>query len=218
MGCLNGGKTEGNNPPHSVSQPRVRPSPSPCAPNRIGTPADGCACACLLGAAMSEPDWRAFEAELRTRVPELALELLGNPTFRVGQEWRWGRKGSLSVVVSGDKAGMWFDHEIGQGGGFIDLVGRDLRMVRSEANNWIADRIGKGGRVWPVRQRPAPRAITANVPTAQPLAFDPASSPGIHMKESSASVPIRADETARRAARIWSRACPALDGHAYLTR
>lgn len=167
---------------------------------------------------MSEPDWGAFDAELRARVPELALELLGNPTFRLGQEWRWGRKGSLSVVVSGDKAGMWFDHEIGQGGGFIDLVGRDLRMVRSEANNWIADRIGTGGRFWPVRQRPAPRAIPANVPTARSLAFDPASSPGIHMKESSASVPIRADETARRAARIWSRACPALDDHAYLTR
>jgi hypothetical protein len=42
---------------------------------------------CLLGAAMSEPDWGAFDAELRARVPELALELLGNPTFRVGQEW-----------------------------------------------------------------------------------------------------------------------------------
>ena len=167
---------------------------------------------------MSEPDWGAFDAELRARVPELALELLGNPTFRLGQEWRWGRKGSLSVVVSGDKAGMWFDHEIGQGGGFIDLVGRDLRMVRSEANNWIADRIGTGGRVWPVRQRPAPRAIPTNVPTARSLAFDPASSPGIHMRESSASVLIRADETALRAARIWSRACPALDGHAYLTR
>ena len=166
---------------------------------------------------MSEPDWRAFDAELRARVPELALELLGNPTFRLGQEWRWGRKGSLSVVVSGDKAGMWFDHEIGQGGGFIDLVSRDLRMVRSEANNWIADRIGTGGRFWPVRQRPAPRAITANVPTARPSAIDPAS-PGIHMKERSASVLIRADETALRAARIWSRACPALDDHAYLTR
>ena len=166
---------------------------------------------------MSEPDWGAFDAELRARVPELALELLGNPTFRLGQEWRWGRKGSLSVVVSGDKAGMWFDHEIGQGGGFIDLVGRDLRMVRSEANNWIADRIGTGGRFWPVRQRPAPRAITANVPTARPSAIDPAS-PGIHMKERSASVLIRADETALRAARIWSRACPAPDDHAYLTR
>ena len=75
---------------------------------------------------MSGRDWRAFDAELRARVPELAVELLGKPTFRAGQEWRWGRKGSLAVVVTGDRAGMWFDHEEGRGGWFSDLVGRDL--------------------------------------------------------------------------------------------
>jgi hypothetical protein len=53
---------------------------------------------------MSGRDWRAFDAELRARVPELAVELLGKPTFRAGQEWRWGRKGSLSVVISGARA------------------------------------------------------------------------------------------------------------------
>ncbi|MFN3592525.1 MAG: hypothetical protein ACK4TG_10100, partial [Thermaurantiacus sp.] len=75
---------------------------------------------------MSGRDWRAFDAELRARVPELAVELLGKPTFRAGQEWRRGRKGSLSVVVGGARAGMWFDHEEGRGGWFPDLVGRDL--------------------------------------------------------------------------------------------
>ena len=90
---------------------------------------------------MSGPDWQAFDAELRVRVPKLAVEILGKPSFRVGQEWRWGRKGSLSVVVSGDKAGMWFDHEAGEGGGFVDLVGRDLSLSRADANDWIADRM-----------------------------------------------------------------------------
>ena len=52
----------------------------------------------------------AFDAELRARVPELVVELLGKPTFHAGQEWRWGRKGSLSVVVGGARAGMWFDY------------------------------------------------------------------------------------------------------------
>lgn len=33
------------------------------------------------------------------RVPELAVELLGKPTFRAGHEWRWGCKSSLSVVA-----------------------------------------------------------------------------------------------------------------------
>ena len=37
---------------------------------------------------MSGRDWQAFDAELRARIPELAVELLGKPTFRAGREWR----------------------------------------------------------------------------------------------------------------------------------
>ena len=88
---------------------------------------------------MTGREWRAFDAELRARVPELAVELLGKPTFRMGQEWRWGRKGSLSVVIGGARAGMWFDHEEGRGGWFSDLVGRDLGLAREDATDWIAD-------------------------------------------------------------------------------
>ena len=91
---------------------------------------------------MSGRDWQAFDAELRARMPELATELLGKPSFRAGQEWRWGRKGSLSVVIAGPKAGMWFDHEIGEGGGFIDLVARTRGLSRRDALDWTADRIG----------------------------------------------------------------------------
>ncbi len=40
---------------------------------------------------MSGWDWQAFDAELRARAQELAVELLGNPSLRAGQEWRWGR-------------------------------------------------------------------------------------------------------------------------------
>ena len=42
---------------------------------------------------MSGRDWQAFAAELRARAPEIAAELLGKPSSRTGQEWRWGRKG-----------------------------------------------------------------------------------------------------------------------------
>ena len=65
---------------------------------------------------MSGRDWQAFDAELRARMPELCVELLGKPRFRAGREWRWGRKGSLSVIIAGTKAGVWFDHEAGDGG------------------------------------------------------------------------------------------------------
>lgn len=62
---------------------------------------------------MSGGDWHAFDREVRIRVRELALELLGKPGLRTPDEWRWGRKGSLSLVMSSERAGLWFDHELG---------------------------------------------------------------------------------------------------------
>ena len=45
-------------------------------------------------------------AALRERLPELARELLGHPTIQSSREWRWGRHGSLSLVMAGAKAGQ----------------------------------------------------------------------------------------------------------------
>jgi putative DNA primase/helicase len=164
---------------------------------------------------MSGRDWRAFDAELRARVPELAVELLGKPTFRAGQEWRWGRKGSLSVVVGGARAGMWFDHEEGRGGWFSDLVGRDLGMAREDATDWIADRIGMAALPRPARQRSAPgpcrRTIRASRQRHRSTA-PPESNPD----DDAAPAPNRADEAAERAARIWTSARPAPADHPYL--
>ncbi|MCA8881994.1 MAG: toprim domain-containing protein, partial [Rhodobacteraceae bacterium] len=164
---------------------------------------------------MSGRDWRAFDAELRARVPELAVELLGKPTFRAGQEWRWGRKGSLSVVVGGARAGMWFDHEEGRGGWFSDLVGRDLGMAWEDATDWIADRIGMAALPLPARQRSTQGATAANdpgEPPTEPATAPPESNPD----DDAAPAPNRADEAAERAARIWTSARPALGDHPYL--
>ena len=89
-------------------------------------------------------DWQAFDAELSARVLEFVLELLAKPSFRAGQEWRWGRKESLSVVIGGADAGIWFDHVACDGGRLVDLVGRDLGLSRGDALAWTADRIGMG--------------------------------------------------------------------------
>jgi putative DNA primase/helicase len=156
---------------------------------------------------MSGRDWHVFDTELRARVPELAVELLGQPTFRAGQEWRWGRKGSLSVVIAGPRAGMWFDHEAGKGGGFVDLVGRDLGMARSDASDWIADRIGMVSRHRPAGRRAGravPRAVAANAPV--PPQPQPDADPAVS----------RTEDAAGRAARIWTAAGPAPADHPYL--
>ncbi|HMM08772.1 MAG TPA: toprim domain-containing protein [Paracoccus solventivorans] len=164
---------------------------------------------------MSARDWQAFDAELSARVPELVVELLGKPTLRTGHEWRWGRKGSLSVVIGGAKAGMWFDHEAGGGGGFIDLVGRNLGLSRGDALDWTADRIGMGRRHRPARTRPAPPILSTNTPTLSQAQPGTETSPQPHLDDLDPAV-ARAEEAAARAARIWANACPAPDGHSYL--
>jgi putative DNA primase/helicase len=164
---------------------------------------------------MSGRDWRAFDAERRARVPELAVELLGKPTSRAGQEWRWGRKGSLSVVVGGARAGMWFDHEEGRGGWFSDLVGRDLGMAREDATDWIADRIGMAALPRPARQRSTQGATPAN-DSGEPLTAPSTAPPVCNLDADTPPAPNRANEAAERATRIWTSARPGPEDHPYL--
>src|SRR5262249_34989771 len=51
---------------------------------------------------------------------------LGTPNSYLSsnQELRFGRRGSLAVVIAGMRAGTWFDHENGVGGDLFDLIRR----------------------------------------------------------------------------------------------
>jgi putative DNA primase/helicase len=149
-------------------------------------------------------DWDAFDAELRARVAELAEELLGAPSLRGRQEWRWGRRGSLSVMVGGARAGQWYDHERGEGGGFPSLVARELGTDRAGALDWLDRRIGT---------LPAPR------PSPKRKAAPPRPQP----QGSTASTDATLDAPATRAERsrnaavaIWGLAQPAIPEHPYL--
>jgi putative DNA primase/helicase len=164
---------------------------------------------------MSGRDWQAFDAELRARVQDLAVELLGQPNFKTGQEWRWGRKGSLSVVIAGEKAGMWFDHEAAEGGGFVDLFRRELGLSHSEANNRIADRIGMGERHRRVARRAGASVPPANAPNRPPV--PPRAEGGVPAPGGGADrAAMRIEDAAARAARIWAAASPAPVDHPYL--
>jgi putative DNA primase/helicase len=157
---------------------------------------------------MRARDWQDFDAELRTRLPELVVELLGQPSSKTGQEWRWGHKGSLAVIISGPKAGMWFDHEAGDGSHFSDLVGRELSVPRSDANDWIADRMGMTQGPRPRRQHDRSQRKPANRPAPPPrVASGPA--------ENTPTI-SPADAAAARAARIWASAPSAPADHPYL--
>jgi hypothetical protein len=62
---------------------------------------------------------------LAARAAKVTLALLGEPNSRSGRrELRFGRKGSLSVMIAGPKAGSWYDHEAGAGGDLLSLIQR----------------------------------------------------------------------------------------------
>lgn len=68
--------------------------------------------------------------------------LLGEPRHVNGHEWRYGKRGSLSVLVDGEKVGQWYDHERGEGGGMLDLVQIKLGLGRGDAVAWLSEHLG----------------------------------------------------------------------------
>jgi RecA-family ATPase len=51
--------------------------------------------------------------------PDVAKQLLGEPSSTSSEQLRWGRKGSMALNLS---EGTFYDHEAGVGGGVIDLI------------------------------------------------------------------------------------------------
>ena len=74
---------------------------------------------------MQSVDWQRI-------APEVAKQLLGEPTSTSSNELRWGRKGSFVLNL---EAGTWFDFENDKGGGLIDLIkhmNQDVNTVLKE--------------------------------------------------------------------------------------
>jgi putative DNA primase/helicase len=71
-------------------------------------------------------DMEAVRADLATHAAEVAIAVLGEPNRSMSnrRELRFGRKGSLSVVIAGPDSGLYFDHENDTGGDLIHLIQR----------------------------------------------------------------------------------------------
>jgi hypothetical protein len=79
-----------------------------------------------MDASPATADLDEIRAGLAAGIEALSLDLLGEPTAKGRSEWRWGRRGSLSVVVRGPKHGLWHDHERGEGGDALSWTRRFL--------------------------------------------------------------------------------------------
>jgi putative DNA primase/helicase len=128
-------------------------------------------------------------------MPEVAPRLLGERNSKLSncKEWRFGAHGSLAVNL---EAGTWFDHELGEGGGVLDLI------------RWKANLRTNGEAVkWLNVQGVNPDAAT--VPVAQIKA---------EQAQREAEEARRAEIAAKRAKNRWSPATPAAADNPYLVK
>jgi putative DNA primase/helicase len=85
-------------------------------------------------------------AALVARAGKVAVALLGEPNRAMSsrRELRFGKHGSMAVVVAGPKGGLWRDHETGEGGDLFDLIARLRGGGFKDALEYATDLVGTG--------------------------------------------------------------------------
>jgi hypothetical protein len=79
---------------------------------------------------------------LSSHIEDLARHLLGEPRQRTTSEWRYGAKGSLSVVTRGRKRGKFFNYESGANGDALELVKATFGTSTIKAMRWADEWLG----------------------------------------------------------------------------
>jgi putative DNA primase/helicase len=102
-------------------------------------------------------DLEDLRAALNNRAADLATYLLGDHNRKMSsrRDLRFGRHGSLSIVIAGPKIGGWFDHETGEHGGMFDLVMREQGCSFVEALHFAREYLGDA----PLPAKPKPTLL-----------------------------------------------------------
>jgi putative DNA primase/helicase len=132
------------------------------------------------------------------RVNDLARTLLGSPNKALSTkaELRFGNSGSLSVAVSGARAGLWYSFEDGIGGGPLELIMRERGLSPAEGFRWARAWLGGSfslgdSHSLKASRRSAPSSANGN--RAKAPEPDPREDPTVHARRIWAeSVPIAA--------------------------
>lgn len=74
--------------------------------------------------------------EFAAIIGPLAQSFFGEPNRALSSaaELRYGQRGSFSVDL---KDGTWYDHEAGEGGGVLDLVTRETKLIGQDRLDWL---------------------------------------------------------------------------------
>lgn len=76
--------------------------------------------------------------DLASLIEPVARALLGDPNPKLSskKELRWGNRGSFCVQL---EKGAWFDNELQQGGGVLDLIERETGLRGPERWDWLRE-------------------------------------------------------------------------------
>jgi putative DNA primase/helicase len=101
-------------------------------------------------------DLTLLRPAVMARAAELSVALLGEPNRAMSskRELRFGRHGSLSVIVGGPKAGIWHDHQVGTGGGMLSLILRERGGGFRDAVRFAEEFVGQAPRRPVLSHRP----------------------------------------------------------------
>jgi hypothetical protein len=78
-------------------------------------------------------------ADLGIHIEAVARELLGEPNREQStkSQLRFGTHGSVSVEITGEKRGTWYDHEAEVGGGVLDLLREKANLSNGVALDFL---------------------------------------------------------------------------------
>lgn len=80
-------------------------------------------------------DAKEIENNLKIHVKSIVTKILGEPnhTLSTSKNWRYGAHGSLSVMVDGEKSGVFHNFETGEKGGIIALIMHEFGLPFKDA-------------------------------------------------------------------------------------
>lgn len=85
----------------------------------------------------------SLKDELKGRIKDLAFELFGKPTSQTAREWRYGKKGSISVHIAGTKQGLYSNFETDTYGNAFKLIQDHFGFDSKRAFQWGAEWLGQ---------------------------------------------------------------------------
>ena len=82
--------------------------------------------------------------EVGYKASMIAIDLLGSPNQRLsnGKELRFGENGKITVRISGERAGTWYDFSAGVGGDMFDLVQDKQGGSFKQAADYLRQAVG----------------------------------------------------------------------------